>query len=216
MGQGDRNTAEKGFSLVELVAALAIVSLLSLTLFQSTRAWLDLSTRSANAAERAIGEIVMQSVFAEVVGGMINAWPEETDKLFVGVSQGFSGLTRRPAEGAGQGLVLATFDVRPYQDGQALFYETSQSSWPLFTVPTGIEAGFTYLGADGVWRSTWPPEINPDPDPLNDNTLYTTPQLPLAIRFSAQGGPAPVTWIADIASASFSEQRDQDLLIGEE
>ena len=203
---------QRGFSLLELIASIAIVSLVSAALFQTTGQWLALSNRAAAAAEASLSDIANQKMFDRLVAGVTFAWPEEPDNQFSGGPARFSGLTATTLHAPNP--QLSAFSMSLVRNGQAMAveYEADGVRWTIRDFGDGSTAAFSYLGADGAWRGTWPPQENPEPGPYDDARYFTTPQTPLAVRLSVVTASGDVeTWIADIASTPFIPQRPQDL-----
>ncbi len=205
-----KSTDQRGFSLLELIASLAIVSLVSAALFQSMASWMRLSSRASGAAEASLAAIAGQQMFDRIVGGLIFAWPEETARRFVGAADGFSGITTTPLHGLHPQLASASIVVlRPNNATRGrIVYRSDEIEWTLREFDGA--AAFSYLGADGAWRESWPPETNPDPGSFGDAAYFDTPQLPAAIRLSFDDGGNSTVWIADIASDPRIPQRVQD------
>ncbi|NJM34748.1 MAG: prepilin-type N-terminal cleavage/methylation domain-containing protein [Rhodomicrobium sp.] len=196
---GPASPAEQlGFSLFELIVALAIVALASAALFQSANQWWRLSARSAAAADSALSAVADQIMFQRVVRGLIYAWPEE-EQLFTGAPNAFSGITRTPLHALAPDIAPVTLAILEGIN-RRLVYQAGGFEWTLKDLGQG-RADLSYLGADNVWRSSWPPEQNPEPGPFNDAAFYATPQLPLAIALTISAPGGSEVWIADVASA---------------
>ncbi len=207
--------SQRGFTLLELIAALAIVALVSAALFQSTGQWLRLSTQASDAANESLSGVANQTMFSEVVSGIVQAWPEEIDRRFIGEPAGFSGLTKTPLHGIAPNLSHASMSIVSNGSAAGVIYRSGDIEWILKTLDNA-SAGFSYLGADGVWRSAWPPSETPEPGPFNDAQFYDTPNAPLAIRLTIDGPGGSETWIADIAGNPQLPMRVQDLLAREQ
>lgn len=178
---------------METLLALAIMSVASLALFQSTATLLRLSERTTNAALRSQDEAVLQQSFAGLVGGLVPAWPKDKKNVFNGTSAGFSGLTRKPFHTLEIGL--SPFSLSLENDGREslLVYRSGKTEWILQTFP-GADAQFLYLGVDNLWRKSWPPEATPEAGKFSDAQYFDPPAFPLAIQL--QTANTEVVWIA--------------------
>lgn len=195
-----------GFTLMELLIALAIASLTSLALFQSIGVWFTVSAKTTQAAERAIGDLVHERQFRNIVAGLTSAWPDQPEQTFKGNPDSFTGLTDQTLHTSEPSLEMISLVLRQRRDsgsglnggidsGQLdLIYtpedpetktdpdrQQDDESWVLNTYAART-GRFTYLGADGVWYPAWPPSATPDPSPFGDGAFFDTPQLPLAIK----------------------------------
>jgi len=189
---------------METLLALAIMSVASLALFQSTAALLRLSDRTINAALRTQDVSVLQKSFNGLVGGLVPAWPKDTSNVFTGTPTRFSGLTRTPLHTLDISLTPFSMTLENDGAGSTLIYRSGKVEWVLKTFPDA-NAHFSYLGEDNVWRPTWPPKNTPEPGPFKDAQYYDPPAFPLAIRLQALEEPSgkDIVWIA------FVNYRDQ-------
>lgn len=172
---------QSGFSLLETLLALAIMSVASLALFQSTSSLLRLSDRTVNAALKAQDLAVGQKSFAALVGGLVLNWPDAEADKFVGTARMFSGLTRTPFHSVKAGLYRFSLTMENNGSGTSFVYRSDGVEWVLREFPAA-DGQFSYLGADNVWRPAWPPKETPEPGDFGDAKFYDPPTLPLAIR----------------------------------
>lgn len=199
-----------GFSLIELLTALAITAIVASIFFQSIQSQMQLAAKVRGSAANALGRSVDYYRFQSVAGAMIAAWPGEAGAAFRGGPEGFSGVTRSPLRAGPARLLVAIFALQREPDGVALTYDDGAANWVIARFPVA-DASLRYLGADGEWRPAWPPEENPDPGPYGDARFFATPQLPLAVRIDA----GDVSWIAPIESAPLTIARPEDVFGGE-
>ncbi len=205
-------TSQRGFSLLELIASLAIVALVSAAVFQSMASWMRLSVRASGAADASLSSIASQQMFDRVVGGLTFAWPEEEGRVFEGAPDGFSGLTATPLDGFHPRLapVAITITAPDGSNNGSVVYQSGDALWTLEEFDG--EASFSYLDADAVWRPAWPPDESGDSPPLDESILsFGPPQLPVAIRLELTDKAVKHAWIADIAADPRIPQRAKDL-----
>lgn len=201
-----------GLTLTETLVALALASVVLLALFQSASMWLLVSGRSAAAAESALSGALASRQFDSIVRGLIPSWPEDERGRFRGTAAGFHGLTRRPLHASIPVLAPATLELLQEEGAARLVYRSGGVAWRLADLEM-MSGAFSYLGADGRWRSDWPPETTPEFGPFNDAALLPPPQLPLAIRLSyrdASGRPRML--VAAITSDSALPLRERDVI----
>ncbi|MEO0983328.1 MAG: prepilin-type N-terminal cleavage/methylation domain-containing protein [Pseudomonadota bacterium] len=202
---------DEGFSLLETLVALAIMAVSAVILFQSLTTQLAVAVRIERSTTEALGEAVDRAGFRAVVEGLTPAWEEMEDQIFQGDETGFTGLTTGVLDAEAPSLALVRLSLT--EEG-GLVYQSAAGGFPLarFSEP----AAFSYLGADGTWRSTWPPPETPHPPPTDfeDGQHFDTPQLPKAIRIQT-ATRAEIDWIALPDWRSDLPMRRQDVLMQE-
>lgn len=199
----DDISAEAGFSLLETLFALAIMSLASLALFQSTSSMLGLSDRAVTAAERTVSSGLDRLALSNLIDGLVPPWPEEEDAAFKGTSTALQGLstggltliqeqavlftlTLETVNGRGTALIYRAKDAQGSDEGESLTNHAGVDGWILMdALPE--DARFNYMGVDQEWRDIWPPETKPDRGYFDDERYTQDPVLPIAIRLSASG-----------------------------
>lgn len=175
--------ARGGYSLMEVLAVLAMTAMIAVLLFDGVGGLYRLRAaveREADAAER---DLLVYSWWRESVRGLVQDYPDGSDR-FQGGPDRFTGLTLSPlhdAPGAPRpfGWVIRTGDpageVQAGRDaggdeaggsdaaerGAWLGYIApgSGSAARLSALPDGAE--FRYLDEDGAWAPTWAGEDAP-------------------------------------------------------
>jgi len=194
-------TTQSGFSLMETLLALAIMSVASLALFQSTTTLLRLSDRTVNAALKSQDDAIIQVSFGRLIRGLVQAWPDDKNHIFTGEQRGFSGLTQTPLQTMSPGLQGFALAVESSSEETQLIYRSESVEWVMQHFPYA-DARFSYLGADNIWRPQWPPEQAPKVDTFGSEELMDLPSFPLAIRLTVGQGREEdqIIWIARVES----------------
>lgn len=210
----------QGFTLLETMIALALMALTTLALFQSGSALLRVSDRAVNLARTSINENVTRQIYVDLVRGLVPAWEENSSQIFEGKPEGFHGLSSAIPTSMTTTLAPFSIDLRANtKTGQTLRLNVGTTGLDLVQFDS-TDMQFSYLGADGVWRSSWPPETVPKPGFFDDDKYMDMPQLPKAIKLapsarasssrSAQGRPSPpIAIVAPITKTSYPPWRDR-------
>ncbi|HHL42268.1 MAG TPA: prepilin-type N-terminal cleavage/methylation domain-containing protein [Hellea balneolensis] len=207
VGHGDQGSG--GFTLLETMIALALMSLTSLALFQSATALLRVSDRAVRIASTTIDESIERQTFMDIVSKLVPAWEEDAAHIFTGGPKGFSGLTA--ADPTAFSPRITPFEIKLVAKNET----TPVNNVILYSAGQGMKIGsfetanleFAYLGNDGIWRQSWPPETPPSSGFYDDYKYMDVPQLPLAIRLGTSG--KGVGWVASVANASYPPLRDR-------
>lgn len=197
---------DAGFSLIETLFALAIMSLASLALFQSTSSILGLSDRAVKAAERTVNSGLDRLAVHNIIAGFLPSWPTEQDGIFDGKTRTLSGIT---TGGISQGAVQierVTLSFVPLSNGKnVLMYNSAQSSGGWIIMDNLAEnMQFEYMGVDTNWYAIWPPKTLPKRGYFDEDLLLNAPSLPQAVR--ARSGNN-VIWIARVSRAATPPDR---------
>ncbi len=186
---------------METLLALAIMSVASLALFQSTTTLLRLSERTINAAQRAQDAAVMQKSFIGLVEGIVPGWPKDKADVFTGDRAGFSSLTRAPLHTLEPALRRFALVLESDGRSSSLIYQSGDTRWVLKAFPYP-QATFSYLGENNLWYPAWPLAQTPEAGEFDDAKFIDPPALPLAIRLEvgASTQDAKTVWIAYIGA----------------
>ena len=185
---------EEGFTLLEVLIALMLFSLITIAVFQSLLSMTSLSDRIQTSTEVAFDEIVDKILFERLVEGLFLERTDERRGDFTGSDDRFNGLSAGVifSETNNQGIAfikVAIVDGKVFLniDGREVIisYEADAES-------------LSYLGTDRIWRSNWPPKEAlpfgpPDVVKTQDHELTVPPLLPLAVKLSFFDG---TDWIA--------------------
>ncbi len=197
--QLSKRDSAAGFTLLETLISLAILSVVSLALFQSTSMLLHITDRAVFAGGRALESSIARKTFRSSIGGLTLAWREHEGEVFIGKQDSLSGLSRDVPALFAQRLQHVSFHLIPRDtDTIVLEVKTEDTAWDLHEF-TAQSAKFSYLGADQRWYEAWPPEQTPSTGFFDDAAYIQTPQLPLAVRISGVNKGEKFTWIANIS-----------------
>ncbi len=177
-----RTEAGRGFTLVELLIALAIMSLLSLLGYRAVASLADTEGRLAAEAER---WRALDFFFAHLESDCRQAVPRRA-RVGNDLQPAFSATT----DARGDALLVfsragAEFVLEPGSAGQRIGYRLREGSieilyWSAYDLPDGatpaayaLVAGvakleLAYLDSRGAWRDRWP--------------IFDEPALPRAVR----------------------------------
>ena len=200
-----QHDTQSGFSLLETLFALVIMSFASLALFQSTSAMLSLSDRAVSAAERTLDGALDRRALGSLLGHLVPHWPEAPDTAFTGSPTQLRGVSSAGlSDAAGHMPFILRLETQDISAGSALslqyqnintelrrFGGGDDEDAPLWTLSQNIapDARFSYLGVDNQWYGHWPPQETPVTPYFNDARFIDPPALPRAIKLdSAMSG----------------------------
>ncbi|TCP32956.1 prepilin-type N-terminal cleavage/methylation domain-containing protein [Rhodothalassium salexigens DSM 2132] len=204
-----RRAASGGFSLIEVIVTLAIVSLVSTILFQSvTTHWGNMQRIDA-AFDRAREGGVRAQVFRQVVVHLLPAWPEQEEARFRGGPSGFSGLTGQAASASEAALTPFSIEAVAGRGVGPLRLRLVDRDVVLADPVRDVRV--EYLALNGRWLDRWPPEENPGNGFFSDGQYFDTPPLPEAIRIRFVDARGPQAWIATVGTSTGLPFRIQDV-----
>ncbi|WP_411834117.1 type II secretion system protein [Pseudoxanthomonas mexicana] len=174
-----------GFSLLEAVVTLVIVSLLVAVLMQALGHALNLRTRLLRLQGEARTDFLQEAWFRETVG----AAQADLDDALGTMEGGRDALSYvTPVPLVGQGMSQVRWWLAGSADEASLHYADNATP-DLIVVPGPLrDASFSYLGRDGTWRDSWKPEPA-DPE-----------RLPRLVRFEATTARGRLYWLVPLLS----------------
>ena len=194
-------SSERGFSLLETLIALVIMSIASLALFQSTATMLSVSDRAVKTSERVLDGALNRRVMTGLLSGLIPAWPEDETRSFRGTAERLEGLSAESlswqSEALGSSLTHFALTLSTEaQNTASLRYEDLSQRGRLQARDEGwmldanlpANSRFRYLGLDGVWYANWPPPKPPVTPYFNDAQFITGALLPEAVKLETGQG----------------------------
>ncbi len=192
---------DAGFSLLETLIALAILSMVTLVMFQSTSSLLRITDRAMAAGDRTLESAIARKAFRTSVGSLIPAWDEQVTLKFKGNPDGFSGLSAAVPSALDHLLQPVAVSLAERNPGEISLIVTAQGqSWDVEKF-RATRASFTYLGMDRTWYDIWPPREIPKPGFYDDEKYMDMPLLPLAIRLSGTGADSNFAWLATVSGS---------------
>jgi prepilin-type N-terminal cleavage/methylation domain-containing protein len=204
---------EYGFSLLETLIALAILSLTSLILFQSTSSMLSVSEKASTASERLIESVIARKTFQNIINGLTPGWQNEESTVFRGTPNEFSGLTTSFPAIIDHRLVR--FNVTLSQASNAkntLIIKSTETDEIILEEFSAELASFEYMGDDQHFYPIWPPQELQEQGFAVDAEFREIPSLPKLIRLkvltSSSEQNADTIWIASIGGETKLPYKD--------
>ncbi|MCV6637872.1 prepilin-type N-terminal cleavage/methylation domain-containing protein [Candidatus Albibeggiatoa sp. nov. NOAA] len=181
---------KSGFTLLEVLVVLVLVSLISMLLMQGLGFVLQLRTQFVNQIDDLQQGALQEYWFRSSVRSLFPAG-KETNHVFTGDKQSLSGLTMASIHEEAGTPTPFKWALLPQKDKTILYYypdliKQPKQKWPIMEW-FGKEGQFQYLSADGRWSETWPP-----------TKFEQATQLPEAILFTAKRRQHKLQWLVSI------------------
>ena len=187
----------RGFSLLEAIVTLVVVSLIVTVLMQALAQSLDMRERLMRFQRQARTAALQEQWFRDTVASSLSDLPDALGHLR-GDARRLEVLTPVPL--LGEGMARVRWEVIDTDDGSALGY--SGPGWFGVVVPAPLQdARFAYMDREGVWRETWAPEVPEDADP------GAVPMLPKMVRFQASTTRGELVWLVPVRSNPYVPRR---------
>lgn len=170
---------EQGFTLLEILVVLVLISLIVGLLMQGLSHVLRLRIQFVGQAEQQQTEMLQEKWFRSLVGGIIPTQLENPDQ-FQGKQTTLAGFTLASLElNAG---VPAPLNISLVNNGDLLelrYRTLSEEDWVLAHWRSA-KAWFEYLDREGNWHKQWPPVFG----------VYE--QLPVAVKLVVDKPPRSI------------------------
>jgi len=206
-----KSNLDAGFTLLETLVALAILSLTSLALFQSMGALLQVSDKAIKAGERTMDKSLDRVALNSLMSALVPHWNNNPAMAFRGTELTLSGLSTVNLGLETQGLTPFTLRLKPQTTSKTntLQYVSDEISLELASdIPSS--ARFGYVGVDSALRKTWPPEIPLSAGFFDQKAFDTIPILPNAVYLSLPDGQ--IIWTIAITKY-FNRPLHPDLIL---
>lgn len=175
----------RGFTLLEMLVVLVLVSVTSTLIFQGFSYVLHLRTHFLTALDDFQGGMLQAHWFHSSTAGLVTDY-REGEHIFKGDAQSFSGLTLSaldnipgvPTPFGWQIEQIGEISLLRYDNGQGEYWEIHR--W------LG-EGYFRYVDNEGESHPQWPPSFGLEP-----------PQLPAIIIFNGKRRQTPLTWVVKL------------------
>lgn len=169
------NHQQAGFTLVEVLVTLALLSMVAAIVFGSLAQVLDARARLRPYLDRSEETVLVASWFRQTVQALIADYDTGKNR-FTATASGFSGLTASPLIGPPGTPTAFSWRLKydPGIDVTLLEYAEKPSNTIQIARWSGKDAVFSYYGQDQEWRRAWPP--------TDLDASATRVQLPLLVR----------------------------------
>lgn len=188
----------RGFSLLEALVTLVILSMIATVMMQSLSQVLDLRERVLRSERDARIAGLEEHWFRESIGAAVADLPGSAG-AFQGDPRAIRFLGLDPLDGSGLAIVEWRIEATP--TGVRLEHRLGEQAWRLRGVHAAATV-FRYLDGAGRWQARWPPAAEPGATPAVGANLREV--LPQAVAIGAGDtldGDGPI-WLADIGASA--------------
>lgn len=193
---------QRGFTLLEILVVLVIVSLTSGILFQAMGQVAQLQKKfGVELVHTQQGEM-LSNWFQQSIEGLLPDYPDGKNK-FSGTERRLSGLTTNPlaAENGVPSSLVWEFAFDADTGETRLLYGSGKDAAPVISWQ-GNKGKFAYLDSKGELHESWPPRLGLWPQLPSAIRVETLRDGVPAIMMAVPMGPAnPLPRIADVIGA---------------
>lgn len=173
--------AQAGFTLLETIVTLVIVSLIVVVLMQALQQALGLRTRLLRFERETRMSTLQEQWFRDTVSSAMVDLPDALGTM-QGDASKFALVTAAPLQGAGPERIAWSLQA---EGGMEAVVYTAPGGAPLRIVGGLRDAAFSYLDGDGRWQARWRQEPG-------------RPPLPRMIRLAASTSTGHLLWLVPI------------------
>lgn len=201
--------AMAGFTLLEMLVTLVIISLLMVLLMQGLLYALQLRTRTVEQQQRQRITLLQEHWFRSSSAALAPGKADQPE-VFSGDRTGFKGLSLAPVLGEVGAPILIEWRLANNAEGVVLRYRQGkeQPGWPMTRWDAATEAGFRYRDDAGQWLDRWPPA-----GLTQSATEPAALQLPTAIELAVVEASGPRFWLSIIAGRREPKMDVQEWLL---
>lgn len=200
-----------GFTLLETIVTLVIVSMIVVVLMQALQQALGLRMRLLRHERETRTAVLEEQWFRDSVASAIADLPDALGSM-EGTPAAVALVSAAPL--SGPGMARVRWSLRRVDGGFALDYAEAGGT-PMTILPGPMtDASFAYLDADGRWLREWKVEPKQEQvSPANEMAPPREPDLlPRMVRLQATTSSGQLFWLVPIAA----EPRPQAMLRPEE
>lgn len=176
-----------GFTLLEMLVVLVLVSLISTLLLQSLSYILQLRSRLLVHLDDLQYGAVQEAWFRSTTAGIITDYYDGKN-IFQGTEREFSGLTLNPLEANTGALSPFAWQLQSEGGKTVLRYRKSDGEYWEVASWSGERGTFRYMDTQGKWYTQWPPPF----------FSQTPPQIPNFILLEAHRRQTAMTWMVQL------------------
>jgi prepilin-type N-terminal cleavage/methylation domain-containing protein len=187
-----------GFTLLETIVTLVIVSLIVVVLMQALQQALGLRTRLLRHERETRTATLQEQWFRDSVAAAVADLPDALGQAD-GSATSLTLVSAAPL--SAPGIARVDWSLRPVDGGYALDYAEAGGA-PITVLPGPLaHAAFDYLDDEGHWSGEWKVQPEDVQAPVNDMApVELPPQLPRMVRLQADTAGGHLLWLVPIVA----------------